>query len=115
MAERGNMEKIKLNDGSTLDITQASTSGVTVAGTLAGFESTVEKFTKENLASFQITQADGTVLSTMNHYKPTGKVTVLTRADGIESTIEIIAMSDLEVRMDALEATQDVIIAGELK
>lgn len=109
------MEKIKFKDGSTLDITQASASGVTVAGTLAGFESTVEKFTKANLSSFQITQADGTVLSTMEHYKPTGTVVVEVKQNGIESSIGIIAMSDLDVRVDALEATQDIMVAGELK
>lgn len=97
------MEKIKFKDGSTLDITQASSSGITVVSQLSDFKDLVGKFTKTNLESFQILQTDGTVLSTMEYYKPTGVVTTIVGAENIQSTVGITSINEYELRMQSSE------------
>ena len=97
------MEKIKFKDGTTLDITQASSTGITVVSQLSDFNNVVGKFTKSNLESFQILQTDGTVLSTMEYYKPTGVVTTIVGSENIQSTVEITSISESELRMQSVE------------
>lgn len=97
------MEKIKFKDGTTLDITQATDNGITVVSQLSDFNNVVCKFTKSNLESFQILQTDGTVLSTMEYYKPTGVVTTIVGSENIQSTVGIASISDSELRMQSVE------------
>lgn len=92
------MDKIKFVDGKSFDISSASSTGITFNTTIADFAVIHDEFTKSNMREMDILDSTGkTVLSTMKNYKPIGTAQLTDADSGVEITVAIAAMSDLEV------------------
>ena len=108
--KRKEMDKIKFADGKTYDIVGAAAESITFDTTMADLTAIHGEFTQSNMASMTVLDSTGkTVLRTLEHYKPTGKMTITDISTGVEAVVEIQKMSALEVAtLDNAEAIAEL-------
>lgn len=103
------MEKIILNDGTTLEI--KSMEGLNIVLDNISIEELEKAFTKENCSKIQLTTSTGEVCGIYNNLEC---VSIIKNLEDSTVIVNLKELNDLEVKMEDLQNTVDTLVIGEV-